>query len=75
MSAHLYQRGYRTKDLATMHPTQLQQHATQAGMDQGLSDDEWGLVHRGLQMSEENDAKYKPTDQGGQGMDPFEGLS
>ena len=75
VSAHLYQRGVRSRDFATMHPQERQQHAVQAGMQRDLSDQEWDLVHRGLQISEENDALYKPQDQGGQGMDPFEGLS
>ena len=75
MSAHLYQRGVRSRDLANMHPQLRQQHASAAGMQRDLSDQEWDLVHRGLQISEENDTLYKSPEQGGQGMDPFQGLS
>ena len=39
-----------------------------------LTSQEWDLVGRGLEISEENDQRFKSTDQGGAGEDPFAGL-
>ena len=74
VSAHLYGRGIKADQFKDMHPTERDTHALQAGMTRPLSGQEWDLVHRGLQISEENDQRFKSADQGGGGEDPFAGL-
>jgi hypothetical protein len=74
MSAHLYGKGIRANQFRGMHPTERDSHAVQAGMMKPLTGQEWDLVGRGLEISEENDQRFKSTDQGGAGEDPFAGL-
>jgi hypothetical protein len=74
MSAHLHSRGVKADQFRNMHPTERDSHASQAGMVKPLTSQEWDLVGRGLEISEENDARFKSTDQGGAGEDPFAGL-